>query len=240
MVHTDDTGWRIGGDAAQLMVFDTDRETVYQIRSRHRNEEVREVIPSGYAGVMVTDRGKNYDAEELSGVAQQKCLSHLIRNVSEVVKGQRGPARRFGMRLKGLLREGLQLWHDRKDGKEPNYAAEVERIDRDLTQHLRIRVLQDAHNQRLLDGIGLQHDRGHVLRFLHQPGVEPPNNRAERALRPAVIARKVSHCSKNQRGAEAFSVFTSLTQTFQKKIGTSLIDAFTPLFQQRSSQPASP
>lgn len=239
VVHTDDTGWRIGGDAAQLMVFETDRETVYQIRSQHRNEEVREVIPSGYAGVMVTDRGKSYEAEELSGVAQQKCLSHLIRNASEVVREKRGPARRFGVRLKALLREGLQLWHDRKDGKTLDYAAEAERIDRDLTHHLRHRVLQDEDNQRLLDGIGWQHDRGHVLRFLHEPDVEPTNNRAERALRPAVIARKVSHCSQNPRGAEAFAVFTSLAQTFKKQIGPSVTDAFHTLFQ-RSSQPASP
>lgn len=46
-------------------------------------------------------------------------------------------------------------------------------------------------------------DRGNLLRFLRVEGLEPTNNRAERALRPAVIARKVSHCSKNQRGAEA-------------------------------------
>ncbi len=240
VVHTDDTGWRTGGDAAQLMVFETDRETVYQIRSRHRNEEVREVIPSDYAGVMVTDRGKSYDADELSGVAQQKCLSHLIRNVSEVVREKRGPARQFGVRLKGLLQEGLRLWRDHKEGRALEYATEVERINGDLTHHLRHRVLQDEDNQKLLDGIGLQHDRGHVLRFLHHPGVEPTNNRAERALRPAVIARKVSQCSKNQRGAEAFAAFTSLAQTFKKRIGTSLTDAFRTLLQQRFSQTASP
>jgi hypothetical protein len=39
------------------MTFDTDQATVFQIRRRHRNEEVRELIPSDYAGVMVTDRG---------------------------------------------------------------------------------------------------------------------------------------------------------------------------------------
>lgn len=240
VVHTDDTGWRTGGDAAQLMVFDTDRETVYQIRRQHRNEEVREVIPSGYAGVMVSDRGKSYDAEELSGVAQQKCLLHLIRNASEVVKGKRGSARQFGLRLRGLLQEAIQLWRKQKGGKALNYSTDAGKIDRDLTHHLRHRVLQDEDNQRLLDGIGLQHDRGHVLRFLHQPGIEPTNNRAERALRPAVIARKVSHCSKNQRGAEAFAAFTSLAQTFKKQSRTSLTEAFRTLFQQRFSQAASP
>ena len=71
-----DTGWRTGGKATQLMVFDTDTETVFQIRNQHRNEEVRELIPADYAGVMVTDRGTSYNAEKLLGVKQQKCFDH--------------------------------------------------------------------------------------------------------------------------------------------------------------------
>jgi hypothetical protein len=55
-----------------------------------------------------------------------------------------------------------------------------------------------------------------VLRFLGEDGVEPTNNRAERDLRPAVIARKVSHCSRNERGARAFEAFTSVLQTIRK------------------------
>ena len=46
VVYTDDTGWRIHGEGAQLMTFDTDRATVFQIRRQHRNEEVRELIPA--------------------------------------------------------------------------------------------------------------------------------------------------------------------------------------------------
>lgn len=48
-VFTDDTGWRINGEPAQLMGFETDEVVVYQIRLQHRNEEVREVIPEDYA-----------------------------------------------------------------------------------------------------------------------------------------------------------------------------------------------
>ena len=65
VVHTDDTGWRVGGEPAFLMAFQTEEATVYQIRDRHRNEEVREVVPADYAGVMVTDRGRSYDAQAL-------------------------------------------------------------------------------------------------------------------------------------------------------------------------------
>jgi transposase len=59
VVHTDDTGWRIGGDPAYLMAFETATATVYQIRPRHRHQEVQEVIPTDYDGVMVTDRGRS-------------------------------------------------------------------------------------------------------------------------------------------------------------------------------------
>ncbi len=55
-VHTDDTGWR-GGSPAWRMAFVTDTATVYQVRPRHRNEEVGERVPADSAGVMSTDRG---------------------------------------------------------------------------------------------------------------------------------------------------------------------------------------
>ena len=68
-------------------------------------------------------------------------------------------------------------------------------------------------NQRLLNELGRHHDAGNLLRFLWEPEIEPTNNRAERALRPAVIARKVSQCSKNTAGARAFSAFVSVLGT---------------------------
>ena len=80
------------------MAFDTPDTAVYQVRRRHRNEEVREVIPRDYPGVLGTDRGKSYDAKELAGVRQQKCLAHLLRNLSEVLEHKRFRARSFALR----------------------------------------------------------------------------------------------------------------------------------------------
>jgi transposase len=105
VVYTDDTGWRIHWHAAHLMTFDTDQATVFQICRRHRNEEVRELIPADYAGVMVTDRGKSYDAENPLRVRQQKCLDHLKENITEVPEYKAGRARRLGPKLKNILRE---------------------------------------------------------------------------------------------------------------------------------------
>ena len=220
VTYTDDTGWRVAGKPAYLMGFDTDRETVYQVRSQHGHEQVMEIIPGDYAGTLVTDRGVSYEAKALQGVEQSKCLSHLLRNVSEVVENKQGPAKRFGVRLTEILQQGNRLWRDYHEGRVPDLARVAEEITGELNHHLRDRHLRDPDNQRLLDGIGFQNDQGRVFLFLEKPEVEPTNNRAERALRPAVIARKVSHCSKTERGAEAYAAFHSVLQT-AKKAGTS-------------------
>ena len=236
VVNTDDTGWRVGGSTAHLMVFVSEQSTVYQIRAHHRNQEVREVIPADYAGVMGTDRGKSYDAEEFDAVAQQKCLGHLQRNITEVLETKKGRAREFGLNLKDILRQGIELHHRRSDLSSADYQLQVQQVDEALTFHLRHRILKDDDNQRLLDGIGLHHDRGNLLRFLKVERLEPTNNRAERALRPAVIARKVSHCSKNQRGAEAFAAFVSVIQTATQAGASSTIAYLRNLFSTPASQ----
>ncbi len=237
VTYTDDTGWRVGGDGAYLMAFDTDQQTVYQIRPQHGNEQVREIISGDYTGTLVTDRFSSYEAEELAGVEQHKCLSHLIRNAMEVVENKTGRAKLFGSELKALLQDANELWRQQQAGTVSGYADQAEQIEQDLTHLLRPRRLRDADNQRLLDGIGLQHDRQRVLNFLYNPEIEPTNNRAERALRPAVIARKVSHCSKNERGAEAFAAFTSVARTAVKQ-GATVTDVFHRLIRNSPEPPA--
>ncbi len=236
VVHTDDTGWRVGGEGAFLMAFVNPTLSVYQVRSRHRNEEVRELIPADFAGVMVCDRGRSYDAVELEGVAQQKCLAHLIRNAAKVAEEKNGRARRFAGQFTELLRRALRLSAASADMTLKDYCRQATALYDELTSLLRDRRLRDPDNQRLLNGAGAQQDRGSLLRFLSQDGVEPTNNRAERDLRPAVIARKVSHCSKNQRGAEAFEAFTSVLQTIRKTNPSALTASLTDLI---TPQPAS-
>ena len=238
VVHTDDTGWRVGGEAAQLMVFTTPQITVYQVRPQHRNEEVREVIGDDFQGVLECDRGKSYDAEELDGVKQQKCFSHLIRNTQEVEPRQRGRSLQFPRQLRELLRRGLLLARRRPQLEEQQFQQQVAELDQALDDLLLDRTLRNRDNQRLLDGIGAQHDRNNLLRFLSDPRVEPTNNRAERALRPAVIRRKVSHCSKTELGARAFEAFLSVIQTSKQRSSVSVSQALFNLF--TTSGPAPP
>ena len=188
---------------------------MYQVREHHRHEEVVEMIGELFGGILGTDRGSSYEAEALEEVMQQKCLSHLLLNLSEVEKTKRARARTFTQDLKKTLRCGLELWQDYRSEKLGwrKFRKRGKQLQKQLDHQLRNRVLSDADNQRLLDGIGKQHDKGRVLLFLEFPEVEPTNNRAERGLRPAVIARKVSQCSKNATGAGIFETMKSITAT---------------------------
>lgn len=215
VVNTDDTGWRTGGQPSYLMGFFTPMLAVYQVRDRHRHQEVQEMLGEHYNGILGTDRGTSYEAEVFEDIRQQKCLSHLLKNLSEVEKTKRGRARSFTQDLKKTLRAGLNLWQDHKARKieGAEYRRRGKEIEEKLSYQLRNRILTDTDNQRMLNGIGMQHDRGRVFLFLTHPEVEPTNNRAERGLRPAVIARKVSQCSRNATGACIFEVMKSITTT---------------------------
>ena len=162
--------------------------------------DMSKLIPVDFGGAAICDRCRSYDAKELEGVAQQKCLAHLIRNCTQLIDEKTGQARQFGRQLKDILQRALLLPADQKNVGPKAWRKQVEALEMELTDHLRARRLRDQDSQRLLNGVGAQHDRGHELRFLRKE-VEPTNNRGERDQRPGVIARKVSHCSKKARGA---------------------------------------
>ena len=238
-VYTDDTGWKVAGENAHLMAFDTDLATIYQVRPRHRHQEVQEVIPSNYQGVMGTDRGRSYEDQTFRRVKQQKCLAHLQRTLGEVLVRKKGRARELAERTRELLRLAVGLWEEYHYGDREKFDRWVAEVRLTLSYHLRDRPLKDPDNQKLLRMLRRYHRRGDLLRFLEQPEVEPTNNRVERMLRPAVIARKVSQCSKTWAGAHAFAAFTSVIQTLLKKGAPySVVEALATLVRASAGQSA--
>lgn len=234
--QTDATGWKVDGEAAQMMVFANANATVYDIREHYRNDEIREVFPGDYKGTLVGDGAKAFDANELSDVRQQKCIFHGLKLIGEAQEKQSGEARAFGETLKESLKEGVALWHAYHDGTAKRYRAKVADLDARLTEHLRERTLDDADNQRLLKFFREHHQRGNLTRFLHDPRVPPTNNLSELELRYLIPARKVSGCSKNRRGAHARKVLGSLIRTEKRKLEKERRQSDKPYTDQRTFQ----
>jgi transposase len=135
-----------------------------------------------------------------------------------------------------LLGMAPELWQEYRAADVVDFEARAAEVRFVISYQLREWALQDRDNQHLLKVLRRYHWQGELLRFLEEPLVEPTNNRVEGALRPAVIARKVSQCSKNYQGAYAFSAFKSVIQTLMRRGAGSLVEALYALFRSPKAQ----
>ena len=56
VVHQDDTGWRINGTQAWLQVACTSQHMLFQIRTQHTHQQLKELLGSTFQGTLVADR----------------------------------------------------------------------------------------------------------------------------------------------------------------------------------------
>lgn len=204
VVHADETGWWLGGESAWLWVFTNPRYTLYHI-GRRSQEVVRKQLGDDYPGVLVSDCLSAYDAHP---GRKSKCVLHHLRAIAEAREQQ--PASAFLRQVQALLRGSLALHAVRAQMSPPSYAATVAAAEASLDRLLGA-AYPPGPEQRIANRLRKQ--RPHLLTFLHLAGVEPTNNQAERQLRPAVIARKLSCGNKTVAGARTFEILASLAAT---------------------------
>jgi transposase len=120
----------------------------------------------------------------------------------------------FAGPMQDLLRDGLRLSRRQADMVDADYQAEVDLITtkaRDLievnTSHKDAKRLQKRFRKHF-DTIWL---------FLDDPAIPFNNNASERALRPAVIHRKVIGRFRSWPGAIAYARYRTLEDTARKR-----------------------
>lgn len=181
-----------------------------------------------FAGVLGGDGFSAYDPLDY---AQQKCLAHLLRScrASEALKS-RG-AVRVSRHVAQLLRAAMKL--KERHGALTAHGSRVAcgRLEAALDRLLEVQ-LPDPDTARLAKR--LQKHRHQLLTFLDAEAVEPTNNRAERALRPAVIARKLPAGNRTERGAKTHAIVARVIQTCRQQ-GHDFLQAAQQLL--RSPQP---
>ena len=222
IVHQDDTGWRIHGVNAWLQVACTPQHVLFQIRTRHTHEQLKELLGEAFRGTLVADRYKVYDHAAFKGFKHQKCIHHVIGNAREAVvlqEGRRGRGIVYATRvLQGFLdAPALHRQLSRGEITLEQYRVRGYVFKRRVTRLLDRAPLQSKVNERLRKGLLKHHQRGNLLRFLEDPSIPPTNNAAERALRSGVIARKVSQCSKTQKGADGYAMIKSVLETAKRQ-----------------------
>jgi hypothetical protein len=232
VVHTDDTGWRIGRLGAWLWVFATADVTVYLVSVSRGADVVLDVLGEDFAGTLVSDGLPALNS--LDGVYQRaQCNSHILSRCSEMEATQTAGAVRFPREVKGLLQDALELGRQRHDVPADLYADAVVEV-RDTLRALVSRDFTHEDNLRLAKH--LFHHQEALLRFLVDEAVPPTNNLAERELRGSVVTRKIGGCNRAAGHAHAHAVITSIAQTAHRR-GETLIPLVTHWMQPATAGP---
>jgi transposase len=220
--HVDETGWKIGGRSAWLWVFADAHATLYRIRRSRGHEVVVEVLGADYGGVLVSDCFLAYDPLEFT---KSKCAAHLLKRCSEVEQSTTRGAVRLARRVAALLRQAMALKRRRGTIGDRGYAMLRGKIHAELDRLLS-GTYTEAENARLAKL--LRKHRDSVLAFLDHDAVDATNNLAEREVRPAVLARKVSAGNRTEAGAEAHAVLASVLRTLSRQ-GRPILEGLTAL-----------
>lgn len=220
--HVDETGWKIGGRSAWLWVFADEHATLYRIRWSRGHEVVVEVLGEDYPGVLVSDCFLAYDPLNFT---KSKCSAHLLKRCSEIEQSKSRGAVRFSRRVAALLRRAMALKRRRGSMSAHGYAVLRGKVHAELDRLL-AGTYTDPDNARLAKL--LRKHRGSVLGFLDHDGVDATNNLAEREVRPAVIARKLSAGNRTEAGAETHAVLASVLRTCCRQ-GRGILEALTAL-----------
>ena len=216
VVHSDETGWRIGTLSAWLWVFTSQEITVYTIEKSRSHKVVVNILGKEFEGVLVSDCFLAYNAKALNQWLKQKCFSHLLKDLKELNETKTRGAVRFARNLTALLQAALKLKAQKADLTTSQFEQQAANLETRLDQLIdEKRRLTDPDNARFAKR--LRKHRQHILRFLYVDDLDATNNQAERMLRPAVITRKTNGCNRSDEGAKTHAILSSLLATCRQQ-----------------------
>jgi len=215
VVNADETGWRERlGVRAWLWVAVTSTLAVFAVDPR-RNRDAFKRLLGAFKGVLVTDRWGAYLDHPTD--RHQVCWGHLRRDFEKLVL-RGGEAAVLGNALLAETATLFETWHALRRGE----------IDRAALRR-RIAPVKARFHELLVEGLQNSHPKANGLCaklipvwpslwvFVENEGVEPTNNDAERALRPAVLWRKGSFGSQSESGSTYVARVLTIVASLRKQ-----------------------
>lgn len=178
----DETSWHIEVLAALLWVSTNEQLAVYHIDTNRGHEVILTVLGREFRGILRAGGFRAYDAAALDSWLQQKCLAHLLRNISDLAAGETSGALVFPRTVQRRSREVLELRAALDQATTPAETVRLNEQKLALTEQweqlIRAeRQFTNGANAALaapLGGYGPD-----VLRFLLADEIEGTNNRTE-------------------------------------------------------------
>lgn len=210
--HADETGWRTQGKNRYTWLFATPAISIFQFNKTRAAQVPRAAFGSKpLPGVLVVDRYAGYNK---SPCRIQYCYSHLLRDTQDLQKlfDDSQEVKAFVDTLAPLLAEAMGLrtqpigdqeFHDRAKALKSKILQTVNQS----AHHFGIQRIQNIFRE----------NEKRMYHWAKDRRVPAENNRAERDLRPTVIARKTSFGSQSEAGANTRSILMTVLHTLQKQ-----------------------
>jgi transposase len=210
-VFVDETSWSLGGPGSGLGVFTTATETVYRVEPGRGRDVVTATLGPDFTGVLVS---ASLSRSETVPDRTHQGIAHPLKAIAEARQRPDTTDPSYLDPWKLFFQTVLGFWRAR-----PNLSAAEFADRRGPWEAWLDRLLAAARTPpgdvTIQNRIGQR--RGSIRVCLSEPAVEPTNHRAERDLRPAVIARKVSCGNKTAAGQRSFEVLRSVASSCVKR-----------------------
>jgi transposase len=210
--HADETGWRNDGHNGYAWLFCTARLSLFRFRQSRSASVAQEVFGTKRRpGILVVDRYNGYNQ---TPCAIQYCCAHLLREVQDLGKEfpEVGEVSQFVARFAPLLADAMKLRARELSPARFRQQAlelklELKALVHSPAQHPGIQKIQNIFRDRAT----------RLYHWAKSSAIPADNNRAERELRPLVIARKISFGSQSEQGALTREILMSVLHTLRKR-----------------------
>ena len=244
VLNGDETGHRTNGAKRWLWTLVAPTFVFYTIATSRGSDVLRHLLGAAFGGVLGSDRLPTY--LPYPAARRQFCWAHFRRNLLSAQElATTAAATRFCREALALQRQLFRLWH-RFRGDPRSRGAPLTRsqlIAKVLPIEKRFFALAeryvnapDVEVSNLARALFVHHV--HFFTFVHEDGVEPTNNVAERALRTAVQWRKIMFGNRSAEGERAVARLLTVTRTCQLQQLNVLAYLTATIYAHRRRQPA--
>jgi transposase len=238
VLNSDETGWRSRGDRRWLWALVASSFVFFTVAATRSSTVLIHLLGTVFPGILCSDRFGAY-LKYHKGRAQF-CWAHLKRDLLGIQEFARTTeAERFCRDALALTARLFRLWHRFRGGGLERTGLILKSIPlQKRFFRLCEQYLDSGDNEvQVLATAMFQHcDR--LFAFIEYSGVEPTNNAAERALRHAVIWRKISFGNQSAKGEIATARLLTVARTCVMQRRNAMEFLCDSVSRRRAGQPA--
>lgn len=217
VINIDETSYPHNKTLNWLWAFVTSTFVFFTIQASRGAQVLRHILGELYDGIIICDRFSayvKYHKDRACGLIQF-CWAHIIRDIKALKQHLALESDQiFALVMRKRIGAVFRLWYAHKRGKisRAQLIAAAEPIIAEMHSFVEDNQ-KNPHHEVAKFSRQLLKRWNSLFTFIYYEGVEPTNNLAERLIRPGVQTRKISYCTRSQKGQLLRARLLTVSQT---------------------------